>query len=482
MKLFNDLTHRLRVSWGWLAAQFWATLLLVLAGLAWTRLPDKHVWQVLLSLVVPLLLAAGFFVLEAGTMRRLFDQNDRRARFWIGALTLVAWALVWWAAWAVLNWCGDQTSVWAGYLNSKAPARLRAKLLTYDHIESWLTILVWIWRWIVLPGKIVPHAIASAQWGWKLPWRRLWRLLLNWRWWPVPIVAALLGVALPAHFFAGLPQGTVSHQVWAVVLKVGGSYLLILLSWVALLAWAAVLVNRQPEPAKDTWDGKLFQTALAGRWWLGGVLLWALFGGGAVFTEAKLASKLTWYGTLDTIIGIVLVLALVVLQCGYLRSMIAPGGKRVRMVWGFLMMLAWAVPMLGIPIVLSIYDRPAALVHLTLFVSFGALFPFAAASAQWGWRLPWRGVLKVLAAWDWWAVLFGAVVFGLAVPVLLLPSTDGGSGAPPEELHMLRTILADILRFGSWILFSAWTAVLLNRSGSARELLAEGGDNPGGNA
>ncbi len=48
---------------GWVAAQFWGTLLLVLAGLAWTRLPDKHAWQVLLSLLVPLLLVIAALAL-----------------------------------------------------------------------------------------------------------------------------------------------------------------------------------------------------------------------------------------------------------------------------------------------------------------------------------------------------------------------------------------------------------------------------------
>jgi hypothetical protein len=40
----------------WVAGQFGGTLLLILAALAWTRLPDKHGWQVALSLLIPLLL------------------------------------------------------------------------------------------------------------------------------------------------------------------------------------------------------------------------------------------------------------------------------------------------------------------------------------------------------------------------------------------------------------------------------------------
>ena len=59
------------------------------------------------------------------------------------------------------------------------------------------------------------------------------------------VLAALVGVVLPGHFFAGIPHGTVSHQIWAVALKLAGSYVLVVGSWVLLLAWAAVLLSRE---------------------------------------------------------------------------------------------------------------------------------------------------------------------------------------------------------------------------------------------
>jgi hypothetical protein len=58
------------------------------------------------------------------------------------------------------------------------------------------------------------------------------------------VLAALLGVVLPGHFFNGVPHGTVSQQVWAVALKLVGSYLLAVCSWVLLLGWAAVMLGR----------------------------------------------------------------------------------------------------------------------------------------------------------------------------------------------------------------------------------------------
>jgi hypothetical protein len=57
------------------------------------------------------------------------------------------------------------------------------------------------------------------------------------------IVAALVAVKWPGTFFDAVPQGTVSHQVWAVGLKLSGSYVLAMVCWVALLAWAATLLS-----------------------------------------------------------------------------------------------------------------------------------------------------------------------------------------------------------------------------------------------
>jgi len=257
MSTLNDMLRRLRASRAWVAAQFWATLLIVLAGVVWTRVPERHVWQVGLTLLLPLLMLAATLLLEAGTMRSFFDRNDRRVRFAWGALTLLVWIAVVWIAWFILDWCDDQIPQWASYLNSRASAHARARLFTYEHISTWLSVLEWIFRWIVVPAKVIPHALASAEWGWRLPWRRLLRMMLNWRWWIGAVIAALVGVLLPSYFFNGAPHGTVSQQVWAVSLKLAGAYLLAMASWILLLAWAAVLLAREESKPKTPGDDAL---------------------------------------------------------------------------------------------------------------------------------------------------------------------------------------------------------------------------------
>jgi hypothetical protein len=245
--LFRTLS-RARV---WVALQFGLTLLLILLGLAWTRLPDRHFWQVALLLLAPFVLTISALELQAGTVCAFAEDDGRRVKLVWGAITLLVWIAIGWAAWVLLDWCDDQIPLWAGYLNSKASAQAKATLFTYQHIVRWLTMLEWFLRWIVVPAKLIPFAAASAQWGLRLPWRRIVRLLWNWRWWLGVVLAALAGVWLPGEFFKGTPSGTVSAQVGIEGLKLAAAYLLAVGSWVMLLGWWAVLFSRPEKPPAE---------------------------------------------------------------------------------------------------------------------------------------------------------------------------------------------------------------------------------------
>jgi hypothetical protein len=247
LDLFANLSRARR----WIFLQFGVTLLIILAGIGWTRLPDKHLWQVALDLLLPLLLVICALELQAGTVRAFSANDGRRVKLVWGAVTLLVWIAIGAAFWALLDWCDDQIPEWAGYLNSQASAHARATVFTYAHIVRWLAFAEWILRWIVLPGKLIVLGAASAQWGWRLPVRRIYRILLSGSWWPGVIVAALLGVWLPSRFFVGLPHGTVSAQVWTIILKLAAVYVLSVGTWVLLLAWVATLFDRQTPPAEE---------------------------------------------------------------------------------------------------------------------------------------------------------------------------------------------------------------------------------------
>jgi len=127
----------------------------------------------------------------------------------------------------------------------------------------------------------------AAQCGWRLPWRRVLHLLLNWRWW-----LGSSGRCADSRLVAELalsapPHGSVHAQEARVALKLAASYLLAVGGWLLLLAWAGVLFGRQKPLPKTMLLTELFDLFRASRRWIGVVCcLDAPLDGGASFIDS----------------------------------------------------------------------------------------------------------------------------------------------------------------------------------------------------
>jgi len=251
--MIRDWLKRVRRAWLWIVLQFAGVALLIALALLWTRIPEKHVWQVLLTLLIPLIVAAAFVVLQAGTFRGFLHparpQGTRRIALGWGAATLPIWIAIGWVLWSLLDRFDDHTFQWAVDLSSKASAHARVHWASYEHLNRDLTWAGWTLRWVIVPGLLMPLA-SSAAWGLRrLPWRRVLRLLIDWRWWPGVLFSALVGEAWPQTWFDADPHGTVHQQVTRVILKVAAAYLLGIWCWVRLLGWTAMLLDDPPSAA-----------------------------------------------------------------------------------------------------------------------------------------------------------------------------------------------------------------------------------------
>ena len=149
---------------------------------------------------------AAALVLQAGTMRRLAEGENRRVGLAFAAASLLGWIAMAWAAWAILDWCNDQFRMGGifelallGGLAGHSVYRRAYSALAFDYRMGAALDVV--------PGKIVPYAMASTLAGWRLSWRRTLRILWNWRWWPAVVLAALAAVWLPGQFFTGSRTG-----------------------------------------------------------------------------------------------------------------------------------------------------------------------------------------------------------------------------------------------------------------------------------
>lgn len=257
-QLAGEWVRRLWLARGWCTTQVVGLALLLLLGIGWTRIAEKHWWQVLLTLLIPLLLLAALLLLQAGTVRSMTRplpveceiEGEPVSIAW-GAATLLLWVAVALLVWWLLDKFDDQITPWSGYLNSKFGSGARAKLATEDHIAWLLNYVERALRWVILPGMLVPLMFSAQSGLRKLPWSAAIRVWLNWRWWPGVLVAALVGVAWPVSFFTAEPHGSVTAQVWRVMLKVTAGYLFTVASWVALLAWAMTLFRGTGADMRD---------------------------------------------------------------------------------------------------------------------------------------------------------------------------------------------------------------------------------------
>ena len=240
----------------WALLQFAGLALLIAFGLLWTRIPEKQAGQVLLTLVLPLLIAAAFLWLQAGTIRSMLrpfdaDRTDPEVSFFWGSATLLVWIAIGWLLWNVIDRFDDHIYNVAGYLNARFDPHSRSHFATYEHFSSWLGKASWVLRWVIVPGLLLPLGCSAAYGFRRLLWKRSFRVWIDWRWWSVVLVLALIGQAWPVTFFDALPQGTVHAQVWRVVFRLLGAYLLAVLCWILAIVWCMSLVVRPEQCGGD---------------------------------------------------------------------------------------------------------------------------------------------------------------------------------------------------------------------------------------
>jgi hypothetical protein len=255
--LFASAARRLLRARLWAALQFVGLALLIAIGLLWTRISEKNVLEVILTLFVPVLVAAGFLALQAGFLRSLLRstapasegaQDD--ASFALGALTLLLWIAIGWILWSLLDRFDAHQYEWAGYLNSRFNSEMRGRVVTFEHIETWLAYAYWFLTWVIVPGLLLPFGCTALFALRRAPWRCIVRVWMNWRWWSMVLVLALIGERSPLTFFSADPKGSVQAQIWRVVLKFIAAYLVSVLCWIIALAWAAtLLIGIEPDNA-----------------------------------------------------------------------------------------------------------------------------------------------------------------------------------------------------------------------------------------
>lgn len=180
------------------------------------------------------------------------------------------------------------------------------------------------------------------------------------------------------------------------------------------------------------------------------------------------------------------------LEAGTMRALIPQDGQRVRLVWGAIWLLAASLPLwigwglcndfASNCIAWASYlnsQSPAHTRLLTFDRSIRALLicgwalrwillpvvllPLATSVTQWGQRIPWRRVLRLFAAWKWWAGVIVASWMGVWLPSHFFNAPPHGT-VHAQEWHLgLKLGGAFLLKLASWILLLGWLGVQWER-------------------
>lgn len=219
-------------------------LLLGVAGMFALWIPDSHGWQLLLSFLLVLGLASGFLLWNATAMRRLRTASVATP-LWKGALLLGACVLLAAVLFYMAGLVEPNIETRAGYWNSQMPSHMR-QLLPYTRLISMQEMAVVVFRWVLVPGLLLPFAMETAATGLHAgSMRRAGRVLLSLRHWIIAVVVLGLAAWMVPVIAAWHPSHTVHGEVVSAVLRLSFAGLLALAAVLLLLAAEAELLHRR---------------------------------------------------------------------------------------------------------------------------------------------------------------------------------------------------------------------------------------------
>ena len=241
--------------------QFVGNAVIIFTFILWLQIPDSYWWQLFFQAVIALGMLAGALLLHGGTLNYCSDLCDDknatlRPAFKNAFKHLPAFALSL-AVLGVLLYFALKLDNYQyqllGYLRSEMPAWLRRHISEHA-MDNLYNGFVFIIRWIVVPGLILPLCLLCVRTGFRgfIRLRAWWRAVRNLAFWIVLILAAIVGVYCTGKIMYWLLNPKTAtltgEKIW-LVFRMFVSSLLVLFSWL----WVCFMMaraNTQPDPPK----------------------------------------------------------------------------------------------------------------------------------------------------------------------------------------------------------------------------------------
>jgi hypothetical protein len=210
--------------------------LAILAGL-WLQIPDSHVWEFCVSMLLGLGMLIGLLWLKTTIVRRI--------RIGVGATpqtmaVMAVWMVVGWGLAQSIEALSVHVVERAGYWNSQLSAHQRA-FFTETRLEAWQNDAISALLWFVLPGLLLPVVIETVSGGGL---KTVGRVYGRWQMWLTVGLATTLGCWLAEKLSDWHPAESVRGELMSAVGRFGLLYVALLAIGLVALAIVSELLAR----------------------------------------------------------------------------------------------------------------------------------------------------------------------------------------------------------------------------------------------
>jgi hypothetical protein len=230
-----------------------ANSLLFALFVGWLFIPESHNWQLGLSLLSIIALVAAGLVLHAGTLSYFAERYSSSpaplrtgyVRALRHVLAFAICVLFLYVVWLQVGRLDAYQRMLPAYLRSTMPVQVR-RHVSRAAISGAYQTAIFVLRWIVVPGVLLPFAAAVAHFGFQGLLQgppAAWRAVRTGVYWLAIAVAAVAGVLLSSHLVAWRPLShgaTLSRETASMALRFAIAYLVVLASWLmtcSFLGW-----------------------------------------------------------------------------------------------------------------------------------------------------------------------------------------------------------------------------------------------------
>jgi len=222
--------------------------LLFLCGVAWLRIPDERIWQLILTSLFALALLFTAALLHSGTLRWAAERELTWRQMLCPRWIALAWLLFSVVAFIILyNAYEDyfdfsRFMVWSDYLYSKAPQWLRPHNGSSVFFDRFVTISNFAQHYLLaivcLPFAAAGIVRASSKYACKL--------FINWRYWIVAAIGCVFGLWLPGKLIDWAPGEHLRTMEISFVLRIALAYFMATAAWLAVASAIAPLLKPEP--------------------------------------------------------------------------------------------------------------------------------------------------------------------------------------------------------------------------------------------